>query len=179
MDVKRSDPEAFQKLELKLKQLQGYTAKVGWFENAKEEDGTSSAAAAAYNEFGHGKVPPRLGMRGVVKAQSAAWRDFARGASKRIMDGNWTARDAMEALGNQGHKDIYKRINSNPGPPLSELTLALRKRREDGKLINGRVIGEIYAKLKAGESVPLSRNTQTLVDTSRMLNNLSVLVEKV
>ncbi len=179
MDVKRGNPNGFKDLELKLKELAGYTAKVGWFENAKEEDGTPSASAAVFNEFGHGKVPPRLGMRETVKKNAASWKDFSSKAAKQVLDGKWSGKDATTAIAYQAHKDLYKRINSNPGPPLSELTLALRKKREDGVKITGRVVGETAARLRAGENVALSKNTQTLVDTSRMLNNLDVLVESV
>lgn len=177
MGVKRDKPNAFKDLEVKLKELDGYTAKLGWFENAKEEDGTPSAYVASIQEYGSGKIPPRLGMRETKKEKQSVWKDFAKGASKKVLDGSWNGRDAMTALAYQAHKDIYKRINSNPGPPLSDLTLALRKKREQGIKVTGSIVWETWRKLKAGEAVALSTNTQTLVDTSRMLNNLDVLVE--
>lgn len=177
MGVKRVNPNALKELERKIKELDSYTSKLGWFENAQEEDGTPSAYVASVQEFGSGKIPPRLGMRETVKEKRVPWTTFAKGAAKKVLDGTWSGRDAMLALAYQGHKDIYKRINSNPGPPLSDLTLALRKKREQGVKIAGSIVWETWRKLKEGEAVPLSTNTQTLVDTSRMLNNLDVLVE--
>lgn len=177
MGVKRDNPNAFKNLEIRIKELEGYTAKVGWFANAKEENGTPSAYVATVQEYGHGKIPPRLGLRETLKNKQDIWKDFTKGAAKKVLSGQWNGRSAMEALGYQGQKDIYKRINSNPGPPLSELTLALRKKRESGVKITGSIVWETYHKLQDGDNVPLSTNTQTLVDSGRLLNNLEVLVE--
>lgn len=175
--VKRDNPNAFKQLEMKFKELASAQVKIGWFENDKEENGTPSAYAASIQEFGYKKIPPRLGMRETMDEKKSSWKDFSKAAAKQVLKGSYTGRDAMEALGNKAWADFYARINSNPAPPLSPLTLALRYQREQGKKITGTLVGQTAARLHAGDNVRLSSNTQALVDTGRLLNNLRVLVE--
>lgn len=178
-DIKRDNPKGFEAFTQNLEELGKYQVKIGWFENDKEENGTPSAYAAAIQEFGYGKIPPRLGMRETLEKEKTSTRDFAKNAAKQVVNGKWTGEQAAEAIGLKTQADFYRRINSNPGPPLSPITLALRYRRENNQPISGGVIGMIAAKLKAGEHVPMSKNTQSLVDTGRLLGNLNTKVEDV
>jgi hypothetical protein len=51
-DVKQSHPRAFEELELRLKQLDGFQTKAGWFDAAKYDDGTPVAYIAAISGKG-------------------------------------------------------------------------------------------------------------------------------
>ncbi len=176
-DVKRSNPDAYKKMAVQLAGLDSHQVRVGWFENDKEENGTPSAYAAAIQEFGYGKIPPRLGLRETIEKERNVWKEFAKSAAKQVLDGKWNGSEAAEAIGLRVMKDFYNRINSNPSPALSPITIALRYRRENNQPISGGIVGMIARKLKEGKKVPMSKNTQALVDTGRLLGNLNIKVE--
>ncbi len=154
VEVKR---ERNKKVEQLLQQAIGigdYETKVGWFENAKEEDGTSTAYVASIQEFGNKHIPPRLGFRETAVKRQKSWRSYMQGAAGQVIQGRMTGEEAMEGLGLLARGDLAKRIASNPGPRLSERTLAARRRK-------GRT------------------HTETLVDSGRMIESLESKTEKV
>lgn len=78
--VTRSNPQVFEQLKTRLKDLDGQVAKAGWFESARYENGLPVAVIAAQNEFGvtlnhPGGTPYRIGADGravfVSKAEGA------------------------------------------------------------------------------------------------------------
>lgn len=162
MGVKRSNPNWEKEFDLKLKQLSGNQAQVGYFSDAVYPDGTKVAYVAAIQEFGYGKIPPRLGWRFTTVAKKDDWRDTAKVLSKRVLDGKMTGRDAIELVGEKAKSDLLDHMTSNPAPPLKPLTLALRKMQQDGVKITGTLVGQTAARLNAGENVPLASNTHAL-----------------
>lgn len=50
--VTRQNPQVFQQLAARFKQLDGLQVRAGWFESTKYEDGTPVAGIAAVQEFG-------------------------------------------------------------------------------------------------------------------------------
>lgn len=153
--MKQSNPNWAKQLTLKLDQLESYEAKVGWFENAKEEDGTPSAVVAAAHEFGVPKrnIPPRLGMRETAAKKEKSWREAALFLASKVMEGSLAPKALVETLGAMAKRDFFKRINSNPGPPLKKKTLQRRRRKGN-------------------------TTDTTLIDTHRMIEGLELKVEK-
>lgn len=156
MEVKRDNPKGIEKLLEQAMGLAGYETKVGWFEDAKEENGEQTAYIASIQEFGvpSKNIPPRLGFRETAAKRQKSWRDFIKGSASQVLEGRMNGEEAMEALGLKARGDLFRRIKSNPPPPLAERTLQARRRK-------GRT------------------HTQTLVDSGRMVETLESKTEKV
>ncbi len=135
--------------------IDGIETKVGWFENAREENGEQTAYVAAVQEFGvpSKNIPPRLGFRETAAKRQKSWRAYMDGAAGQVIQGRMTGEEAMEGLGLKAKGDLVRRIASNPGPRLAERTLAARRRK-------GRT------------------HTETLVDSGRMIESLESKTEK-
>lgn len=174
----QTNPNGFKNIEKALKQLDGYEAKIGWFDNARYPDGTPVAYVAAIQEYGHGPIPPRLGLRGVPDKHRDEWKENAAIISKRVLAGQMTGLKGMQLLAEAVQNDVLDRITSNPPPPLKPLTLAIRRQRELGKKITGSLVGELARKLDEGKYVPLSANTRALDDTNTLISHLDNKVEK-
>lgn len=153
--MKQSNPNWVKELTVKLEAMESYEGKVGWFDNAKEEDGTPSAAVAAGQEYGipSKNVPPRLGMRETVAKKERQWQKAAAHLAGQVMEGSLNPKALVETLVQLARRDFFKRINSNPGPPLKKKTLQNRRRRGN-------------------------TTETTLIDTHRMIEGLETKVEK-
>jgi hypothetical protein len=174
VQVTQSNPDWSRELELRLKELEGFESRVGWFEgNIYPGSDTPVAYVAQIQEMGYGKIPPRPYMRPTMDAQNEAWKALAGKLAIRILDGKMDAQSAMELLGEKAKEDIAETITKVNSPPLSNITLAARFMRDKGEKVTGKTIGIIAAKIKAGEKVPLSPRTKPLQDTGRMLDTIS------
>lgn len=80
VDSRRANPQAFETINARIKELDGKTAKAGWFSTSRYEDGTPVAYVAAIQEFGAhidhpGGTPYKIGPDGravfVTKADGA------------------------------------------------------------------------------------------------------------
>lgn len=178
VEVRQSNPNAFRDIEKQLRQLDNLEARVGWFENAKYPDGTPVAYAASIQEHGYGPIKPRLGLRALASKLQDEWREVAIQVSKRVVDGKMDGLTAMKLIAEQVQNDVLDRITSSPGPALKPLTLAIRKKREQGVKITGRLIGELARKLEEGKPVALSGNTRALDDTNTLISHLDSKVTK-
>lgn len=149
------------KLEAALKGIDNKVGKVGWFATAHYQDGTPVALVAAVNEFGwpEHNIPPRLGMRATADAMRAVWGTLATTLAHRVLDGNMTGAEMMEALGLKAAGDIRKHISKVTSPPLKTQTVMARLR---GKK-QGNVVSITVAK--------------PLVHTGLLLNSLTNTVE--
>lgn len=180
MDVKQSNPKAFEELDLKLKQLGGFEGKVGWFESAKYPDGTPVAYVAAIQELGHGPIPPRPFMRVAQKKNQEAWKKVAEQAAKNILDGKMTGQEGMELIAMQAEADVLEAITAVNAPPLSPITLWARLYRRKGIRITGKTIGEIAARIASGElssAGPDGISKKPLNDSGFMIATLTHVVE--
>ena len=126
MGVTRS--EGLKNLRIAIKGMDNASVKVGWFESAKYDDGTSVAAVAAQNEYGNPVkgIPPRPFMRPTVSQQQDNWKKTAASGAKAIMLGNATSDMLMEALGGLAAGNIRETISKIDSPPLSPKTIAAR-----------------------------------------------------
>lgn len=178
-DATQTNPQAFKALGDRLDAFDKVTGKVGWFESAVYPDGTPVAYAAAINELGSpaNNIPSRSFMRSTALEKDGAWKDLASTISKKILAGEMTPQDGMELLALQAEGDIAKKIASITSPPLSPITLGVRKYKSQGKTITGATIGEIARKLHDGTLDVSGVSDKPLVDTSLMVDTLTHKVE--
>jgi hypothetical protein len=181
VEIKRSNPLAFETIGLRLKQLAGLQAKVGWFEDAKYDNGTPVAYVAAIQELGHGPIPPRPFMRPTANEKRQDWADLAGQAIKSVIKGESTPTQAMVKLAQQSENDVRKKILSIHTPPLSPITIELRamRKRNPSLVVGGKIVGEVAAKVKGEKyKTPTGVSIKPLVDTRVLITKLTHVVEK-
>lgn len=153
------------------------TLRVGFLENATYPDGTSVAEVAAIQNFGApGRgIPPRPFFSNMVARESPAW-----GAKLgRILEQNdWDAEKALALMGEGIAGQLRQYIVETNAPPLSAITLMLRKMRQDNPdlVVTGATVGEAAARIRAGESYG-GVSTKPLVDTGNLLASVDYEVE--
>lgn len=162
-----------------LAELNSKEIRVGFFDTAKYPDGTPIAYVAAIQEFGHKSIPPRPFMRPAENKNKSKWAKQIAQGIKAAMGGEITIEQALEqvALGAAG--DVKKAIKAVNSPPLSLLTLLLRKHKKDpdGERIGGKFIGKKAGEIgfmgprpKSDKSMSISGvSTKPLVDTGMMI----------
>jgi hypothetical protein len=127
---------------------------------------------AAIQEFGAPKagIPPRPFFRTMIEEKSPEWGD-AVGAL--LINNDY---DAARTLGQTGAAikgQLQQSIIDTYNPPLSQVTLMLRKMRaEDPDLVvTGKTVGEAARRVKAGESTE-GVSTKPLVDSGHLLQSV-------
>lgn len=171
--VTRSNPQGLKQIALNMKELDSKDLKVGWFPDAKYEDGTPVAYVASINEFGPHARPF---MRPTATKHITEWLEIAQRGAKAIVRSDETAENVMDILGQKVQEDIKQGIVEVNAPPLSKITLMARKYREQGKKITGKTIGEIARLIKEGHYDP-SDNTKPLIETKHMIQTVDHVVE--
>ncbi|CDL85473.1 hypothetical protein [Xenorhabdus szentirmaii] len=167
--------------ELSKKQI-----KVGFFEQAKYPDGTSIAYVASIQEFGHGPIPPRPFIRPAINANRGKYqRGFKMAIDKSIL-GELNLEQGLAQVGEAAKGDIQAGISAVQTPPLSMVTLLLRKRRkQDGFNMGGKAVGEAYRdayfvgpRRKGDKTLNISGVSQKpLVDGGLMIQSVNYAVE--
>lgn len=129
--VVRTKGPGAKELEIMLTGLDGKQGQAGWFETAKYPDGTPVAYVASIMEFGYAakNIPPRLGLRELVKKRTPAWREIAKAGIHAVIKGNASIGDVMEGLSATAAGDIRKRITQVSSPPLKPSTVRARAAR--------------------------------------------------
>lgn len=160
MKVERKPGPGAETLKVLIAGLSNMTAKVGWFESAKYEDGTNVAYVATIHEYGAPAqgIPARPFMRPTAEAKQENWKQTARQGAQAVADGGKTSMDVMEALGALAAGDVRRTISQLTSPPLAPSTIAGRLRKRADK----KTVGLL---------------TKPLVDTGTMITTLSHLVE--
>jgi len=180
--IRKQNKEVFERLGNAIKQLDNLDLKVGWFESSKYPDGTPVAYVASIQEFGSPQrsIPPRPYFRPTIVREKPAWRKLMESGSKAILAGNETSNSVMTKMGFKVSSDTARSIESVTTPPLSPITLALRKmRREDpGLKVGGKLIGQIAAQLARGEIDISGVNADPLKDSGYLLATLTFGVGK-
>ena len=167
---------ALEKLSSKV--TQGAFVDVGYHEDATYPDGTPVAMVAAIQDGGAPKVgiPPRPFFRDMVKNGSDHWgADLA----KLLPAVDYDAKKALAIMGEQMMGELQQSIVDILDPPLSPVTLMLRKMKSDNPdlVINRSVVEEARAKVKAGESYA-GAPTKPLVDTGQLLRSVDAKVRE-
>lgn len=150
-------------------------AKVGFFAGQNYPDGTPVAYVAAIQEFGSPEngIPPRPFMRPTVQDKQGEWSAQIAGGMRKVIKGQMSADDVLDAVGDAAAGDIVKTIAAGDFKALSPITLMLRKMRDEFKgnatafQITGAMVGEAARRVAAGEQG--STRTAPLDDTGYML----------
>lgn len=155
------------------------TLRVGFLENATYPDGTSVAEVAAIQNFGApGRgIPPRPFFSNMVARESPAW-GAKLGKILAREDINWDAEKALTLMGEGIAAQLKQYIVETNAPPLSAITLMLRKMKQENPnlVVTGATVGEAASRIKAGESYG-GVSTKPLVETGVMLAAVSYEVD--
>lgn len=158
--------------ELARKVEKAGTLRVGFLEGATYPDGTSVAMVAALQNFGAPArgIPPRPFFTNMVKDKSPRWPEQLAG----LLEANdWDVDVALNQMGAGIAGQLRQAIVETNSPPLSAITLMLRKMKYDDPdlVVTGATVGEAARRVAAGESYA-DAPTKPLVDSSHMLQSV-------
>lgn len=160
--------------ELSAKLTKARKLKVGFLEGATYEDAahTPVAMVAAIQNFGAPKasIPPRPFFSNMVKEKGPAWGDKL----ARILQSNdFDSSKALELMGEGISEQLRKSIVETLDPPLSQITLMLRRMKSEDQslIVTGATVGEAARRLDAGET-PGNVSTKPLIDSGYMLSKV-------
>lgn len=143
--------------------------RAGFLESARYPDGQSVAEVAAIQNFGApgAGIPARPFFTNAVKRGSGEW---AGKLAKLLVLTDYDAERALQMMGPILAADIQKSIVETNAPPLSEITLQLRKMRQENPdlVVTGATVGEAVQRAKEGVSTA-GVSTKALVDSGQML----------
>lgn len=152
-------------------------AKIGFFPGAVYEDGTPVAYVATIQEFGAPEqgIPPRPYMRPTIEDKKGEWSADIAGGMRRVARGQMTTDDVLDAVGAAAAADVAKTIAAGVFKPLSDITLMIRKMKDENKgdpnwHMSGAKVGEAARRVAAGE--PGSTRTAPLDDTGLLLASI-------
>ena len=108
----------------------------------------------------------------MVAEKSGRWGD-ALAANLKAQD--YDAERALELVGEGIKGQLQQSIVDTMGPPLSAVTLMLRKMRSEDQslIVSGKTVGEAAARVAAGESTA-GVSTKPLVDSGHLLQSVGV-----
>lgn len=137
--VVRKPTAALVKLRAFVKDMDDYSVRIGWFSTAKYPTGTPVAYVASIQEFGAPSrgIPARSFIRPTIDAQTGAWSQQMRYYAKQIVAGAMDTQQALEELALVARGDVDATMARLKEPPLSPLTVYIRKFVKDGGVIHG------------------------------------------
>lgn len=126
------------------RQFQGKEAKIGWPSGKAYEDGTSVAYVAAIQNFGVPErgLPPRPMLKPTIEENKDRWAQVGRKLVREVATGDMDAADALDGMGRVAAMDLQATIAQINEPPLSAVTVLLRKWRKAGRTVTGKTVGE-------------------------------------
>lgn len=155
--------------ELAKKVERAGTLRVGFLEGATYPDGTTVAMIAAIQNFGAPArgIPPRPFFSTMVKDKSPRWADQL---AKLLEANDWNVDAALNQMGAGIAGQLRQAIVETNAPPLSAITLMLRKMKYDDPdlEVTGATVGEAARRVAAGESYA-DAPTKPLVDSGVLL----------
>ena len=146
------------------------SVRVGFLENATYPDGKPVAMIAAIQEYGApgAGIPPRPFFRNMIADKSGEWPE---GVKNALVAADYDAGKALGVVGAAIAGQLRESIINTNTPPLSKVTLMIRKMKSEGAVITKASLGIARARLAAGESVG-GVPTKPLVDTGHLLNSV-------
>jgi len=147
-----------------IKELKKLHVRVG-FQHGKESDpesGADLADIAMWNELGTEHAPPRPFLRQSVENNAAHIKAMCAAQLKKIVKGQATARDALQALGVMQKALVQNTIKTGDFEPNAPITVhGGWMRRKGGKAF--------YIKGK--------KSNQPLIDTGRLRQSVQYIIE--
>lgn len=159
-------------------QVEDKTANIGWFPTAQYEDGTPVAYVALIQEKGAPEVgiPARPTMSPTFNEKREEWTKTIADGMRAVARGEATGDDVLTAVGLQAAGDIKQAISTLSAPPLSPVTVLLRKWKKEGRKITGATVGEAAKAIKDG--VQPGGDDKPLNASGLMLATLTNTVDK-
>ena len=148
----------------------GAELRVGFLENATYPNGTPVAMIAAIQEFGAPRagIPPRPFFRNMIAKHQDEW---PAGFAKQLRETNFDLKATFERAGAAIAGQLRQSIVDTNEPPLSPVTLMIRKMKSEGKTITRASLAEARSRLAKGESTA-GVSTKALVETGHLLNSV-------
>jgi hypothetical protein len=167
-----------ERLERIPDQFEGQVAQVGIPAGLNYENGTAVAYVAAIQEFGapEVKIPARPVIRPTMQEHSGEWAQFLRRMVPRVGEGTLSAFDVLDGVGRIAVADMQAQLASVNSPPLSPITVLLRKWRKEGRTITGKTVGEAAAAI--AEGVDPGNDNKPLNDSGLLMQSFRNAVNK-
>ena len=166
-----------------VEELDAAKLRIGVFESARYKDGTPVAGVAAVQELGSPKmgIPPRPFFRTTAEEKKGEWANLFGKGAEAVFEGKISAVNALEQIGLVAAGQVKTKISQITAPPLSPVTLHLRKLKQQGGedfKVTGKLVGELKQRVAKGESLDVSGvSTKPLVDDKIMINSITHKVE--
>lgn len=178
MKIMRTKGQGAEQLRMLLGGISNKVGKVGFFPSSVYEDGTPVAYVATIQEYGVAQkgIPPRPFMRPTIEKQRMTWRAIADQGARSMLAGKATGDQVLEAIGLKASGDIRRTISQIQSPPLSQVTIELRKQRREGRTITGKTVGEAYKATQSAFYKNVSSSSpiaKPLVDSALMKESVS------
>ncbi len=150
---------------------------IGFLEGATYPDGTSVPMIAAIQEFGAPSVgiPPRPYFRQMIDKNKGEWPKMIGDLLRaHEVDG----RQTLERTGAEVSGELRESIIDTLSPPLSPVTLMLRKMKADNPDLNvtRSTVAEARAKVAKGDDYS-GVSTKPLVSTGHLLQSVDFVVK--
>ena len=171
------DLSALKKIQEALEGAVAETLQVGWFSSANYSDSLPVPQVAFWQEFGTKSAPPRPFFRPAIAENKDKWSMLVDSGAGAVLEGRASMSDVFNGLGLTVQADVKNAINGTH-EALSPVTLALRKLKNDGHIVNGTLVGAVAAAIARGETgpgqlgEPFGNNTP-LNDTGMMLATIT------
>lgn len=175
VDIRGGDRLERKLAEMAVKLAKPGTLKVGFLAGARYPDGTSVASIAAIQNYGapRARIPARPFFSNMVAEKQKDWPKTLANLLK-----TYDVNVALQLMGEVIQSQLQKSIIDTFAPPLSPVTLMLRKMKADNPnlIVTGRTVGEAAARVAAGASYS-GVSTKPLVASGQLLNSVAYKVE--
>lgn len=168
--------EGGQKLAIALAKIAANIKKpgslrVGFLGDKSYPNGTSIAMVAAIQNFGapRARIPPRPFFTNMVKDKSPGW---PKAIAAELKANGYDATKTMRRVGEGIQSQLQESISNTFAPPLSPVTLMLRKMQGENSalVVTGKTVGEAARRVRAGESTA-GVSTKPLIWTGQLLGS--------
>ena len=141
------------------------------------ETDTPIAQVAAWAEFGTRTEPARPTFQPMITKNSPKWGPQM-GKALKMYD--YDSAKALDLMGQRMTDELVESIVETAVTPLSEVTLMLRKMKDDDSslIVTGRTVAEARARVAAGEKGATGTRAKPLIDTGVLQRNPAWKVEK-
>lgn len=151
----------------------GKQLKVGFLSDAVYPDGTSVAAVAFWNEYGHQgpfPAPPRPFFRNMISEESGSWPEKM---AKGLKYFDYDAEKTLNSLGMDIKGALQKSLSTISEPELSKTTLMLREiYGNNPQEIRARDVLAAQELVSEGYSGASGTQAKPLIWTGHMLNSV-------
>lgn len=141
------------------------------------ESGISIAQVAFWQEFGTITAQARPTFGPMVEKNKARWGPQL-GIALKLTD--YDSAKALAIMGESMRDELVQAIVETPQAALSEVTLMLRKMKDDDAtlVVTGKTVAEARARVLAGEKGATGTRAKPLMDTGEMQRSPDFKVEK-